>query len=150
MMVLGERWSVNLPAYGSQKPSPPGVTRSQANCAGLKALVDAGKPPGLIGYRGKVPVGWVSQDPMAQLTKRPEAASLGKNELHARPENCGSSTESRKSPTRSHNIRPHQTGHLPDVPRGHLGIRSQRNEQRGHHDYAQTEAHLCVDDRIAD
>jgi hypothetical protein len=36
------------------------MTRSQANRAGLKALVDAGNPPGLIGYRGKVPVGWVS------------------------------------------------------------------------------------------
>src|SRR6266850_1841929 len=92
-----------------------------------------------------------AQDLMAQLTALPpEAASPGKNELHARPENRGSSTESRKSRARSHNIRPHQTGHLPDVPRGHLDIRSQRNEQRGHHDYAQTEAHLCVDDRIAD
>jgi ribosomal protein S18 acetylase RimI-like enzyme len=48
---------------------PPGVTRSQANPAGLKALVDAGNPPGLIGYRGKVPVGWVSIGPRAEYAK---------------------------------------------------------------------------------
>jgi GNAT superfamily N-acetyltransferase len=40
-------WSVN-------------AARAQANRAALKALVDAGKTPGLIAYRGKVPVGWVS------------------------------------------------------------------------------------------
>jgi ribosomal protein S18 acetylase RimI-like enzyme len=47
---------------GSREP-PPGVTRAKANRAALKALVDAGHPPGLIGYRGKVPVGWVSIGP---------------------------------------------------------------------------------------
>jgi GNAT superfamily N-acetyltransferase len=39
------------------------MTRAQANRAALKALVEAGHPPGLIGYRGKVPVGWVSIGP---------------------------------------------------------------------------------------
>jgi hypothetical protein len=48
------------------------------------------------------------------------------------PESGGSSTESRKSRTRSHNIRLHQTGHVPNgLRRGHLDIRSQRYEQRG-------------------
>ena len=50
------------------------MTRAQANRAGLKALVDAGNPPGLIGYRGKVPVGWVSIGPReeyARLTRSP-------------------------------------------------------------------------------
>jgi GNAT superfamily N-acetyltransferase len=45
------------------------MTRAQANRAGLKALVDAGKPPGLIGYRGKVPVGWVSIGPREDYAK---------------------------------------------------------------------------------
>ena len=46
-----------------REPFPSGMTRAQTNRAGLKALVDAGRPPGLIGYRGKVPVGWVSIGP---------------------------------------------------------------------------------------
>jgi ribosomal protein S18 acetylase RimI-like enzyme len=43
--------------------------RAQANRAGLKALVNAGHPPGLIGYRGKVPVGWVSIGPREAYAK---------------------------------------------------------------------------------
>jgi GNAT superfamily N-acetyltransferase len=54
---------------GSRQSSPPGLTRAQANRAGLKALVDAGNPPGLIGYRGKVPVGWVSVGPREEYAK---------------------------------------------------------------------------------
>lgn len=45
------------------------MTRAQANRAALKALVDAGNPPGLIGYRGKVPVGWVSTAPREEYAK---------------------------------------------------------------------------------
>ena len=53
---------------GSSKP-PPGITRAQANRAALKALVDAGNPPGLIGYLGKVPVGWVSVGPREEYAR---------------------------------------------------------------------------------
>ena len=35
----------------------------------LKALVDSGEPPGLIGYRGKEPVGWVSLGPREDYAK---------------------------------------------------------------------------------
>ena len=42
---------------------------AQANWAGLKVLVDAGNPPGLIDYRGKVPVGWVSIGPREDYAK---------------------------------------------------------------------------------
>jgi ribosomal protein S18 acetylase RimI-like enzyme len=35
----------------------------------LKALVDAGRPPGLIGYRGKTPVGWISLGPREEFAK---------------------------------------------------------------------------------
>ena len=54
---------------GSREPLPPGMTRAQANRAALKALVDGGTPPGLIGYRGKVPVGWVSIGPREEYAK---------------------------------------------------------------------------------
>jgi hypothetical protein len=53
-------WCMAYRLSGSHKPLPAGVTRAQCNRADLKALVDAGHPPGLIGYRGKAPVGWVS------------------------------------------------------------------------------------------
>jgi ribosomal protein S18 acetylase RimI-like enzyme len=46
-----------------------GTTQAQANRAELKALVDAGQPSGLIGYRGRVPVGWVSLGPREQYSK---------------------------------------------------------------------------------
>jgi ribosomal protein S18 acetylase RimI-like enzyme len=54
---------------GSRGPLPPGVTRAQANRAALKALVDAGNPPGLIGYRGNIPVGWVSIGPREEYSR---------------------------------------------------------------------------------
>ena len=56
-------WCMAYRLSGSREPLPPGVTHAQANRAALKALVDAGHPPGLIGFRGKVPVGWVSIGP---------------------------------------------------------------------------------------
>jgi ribosomal protein S18 acetylase RimI-like enzyme len=62
-------WCMAYRVSGSRGPLPPGVTRAQANRASLKALVDAGNPPGLIGYRGKVPVGWVSMGPREDFAK---------------------------------------------------------------------------------
>jgi ribosomal protein S18 acetylase RimI-like enzyme len=54
---------------GSRGPLPRGTTQAQANRAELKALVDAGEPPGLLAYRGKIPVGWVSLGPREQYAK---------------------------------------------------------------------------------
>ena len=62
-------WCMAYRRSGSREPLSPGVTRAQANRAGLKALVEAGKPPGLIGYRGKVPVGWVSIGPREEYAR---------------------------------------------------------------------------------
>jgi ribosomal protein S18 acetylase RimI-like enzyme len=62
-------WCMACRVSGSREPLPPGMTRAQANRAGLKALVDAGNPPGLIGYHGKVPVGWVSVGPREEYAK---------------------------------------------------------------------------------
>lgn len=54
---------------GPQPQPPPGTTRAQVNRTQLKTLVDAGRPPGLIGYRGNVPVGWVSIGPREDYAK---------------------------------------------------------------------------------
>ena len=62
-------WCMYYRRSGSRGPLPAGATRSRANRADLKALVDAGRPPGLIGYRGKVPVGWVSIGPREDYAK---------------------------------------------------------------------------------
>ena len=62
-------WCMYYRLSGSQRPLPPGMTRAQANRADLKSLVDAGNPPGLIGYRGRVPVGWVSIGPREEYAK---------------------------------------------------------------------------------
>jgi ribosomal protein S18 acetylase RimI-like enzyme len=62
-------WCMAYRVSGAGEPLRRGVTRSQANRAGLKALVDDGTPPGLIGYRGQVPVGWVSIGPRAEYAR---------------------------------------------------------------------------------
>lgn len=41
----------------------PGITEAQASRADMHALAGADPPAGLIGYRGDVPVGWVSLGP---------------------------------------------------------------------------------------
>ena len=62
-------WCMAYRVSGPGEPPPRGMTRSQANRASLKALVDAGNPPGLIGYHGKVPVGWVSIGPREEFAR---------------------------------------------------------------------------------
>lgn len=59
---------------GTQGEPPSGVTRAEANRARLKALAEAGRPPGLLAYRGPLPVGWVSIGPRedyARLARSP-------------------------------------------------------------------------------
>jgi ribosomal protein S18 acetylase RimI-like enzyme len=67
-------WCMAYCRSGAQEPSPAGMRRAEINRADLKALVDAGKSPGLIAYHGKVPVGWVSiapRDEFAKLRRSP-------------------------------------------------------------------------------
>jgi GNAT superfamily N-acetyltransferase len=67
-------WCMAYRYSGAAGRPPPGVTHAQANRAALKKLVDAGRPPGLLGYRGKTPVGWVSIGPRedyARLQRSP-------------------------------------------------------------------------------
>jgi GNAT superfamily N-acetyltransferase len=48
---------------------PAGVTRSEANKRALKALVDRGVVPGLLGYREGRAIGWVSLGPREHYAK---------------------------------------------------------------------------------
>ena len=52
-----------------ETPVPAGLTRAQANRKALKALTRRDPPPGLLGYRGKEPVGWVSLGPREDFAK---------------------------------------------------------------------------------
>jgi ribosomal protein S18 acetylase RimI-like enzyme len=62
-------WCMAYRLSGARAPPPRGMTRAQANRAALKARVEAGRPPGLIGYRGNVPVGWISIGPREDYAK---------------------------------------------------------------------------------
>jgi ribosomal protein S18 acetylase RimI-like enzyme len=52
-----------------RRPVPKGVTRGEANRTDLRALVDHGMSPGLIAYRGSLPVGWISIAPREEFAK---------------------------------------------------------------------------------
>jgi ribosomal protein S18 acetylase RimI-like enzyme len=56
-------WCMYYRRSGAARPVPKGKTRAQVNHAALKSLAKPGPPPGLIGYRGTVPVGWISLGP---------------------------------------------------------------------------------------
>jgi GNAT superfamily N-acetyltransferase len=62
-------WCMFYRQAGAPDALPKGVSRAQARRAELKALVEDDRPPGLIGYRGKVPVGWVSLGPREEFAK---------------------------------------------------------------------------------
>ncbi len=57
-------WCMFYRVSGSSTQAPAGTAR-----ASLRALVDAGPPPGLVGYRDGVPVGWVSLGPREAFAK---------------------------------------------------------------------------------
>jgi ribosomal protein S18 acetylase RimI-like enzyme len=62
-------WCMYYRHSGAAAPLKAGQSRSGANRGELKALVDAGRPPGLLGYRGRQPVGWVSLGPREDYAK---------------------------------------------------------------------------------
>ena len=62
-------WCMYYRRSGTRGPLPAGTTTAQATRAELKALVESATPPGLIGYRGKIPVGWVSLGPREDYAK---------------------------------------------------------------------------------
>ncbi len=62
-------WCMYYRHSGTPPAPAAGETHAGARRAELKALVDAGQPVGLIGYRGGQPVGWVSIAPREQYAK---------------------------------------------------------------------------------
>lgn len=62
-------WCMYYRHSGRLPDLPSGISRAQANRAALKSLVDEGRSPGLVGYRGTVPVGWVSIAPREEFAK---------------------------------------------------------------------------------
>ena len=61
-------WCMYYRESGRQ-PIPAGSTLAQVRKARLRALADADPPAGLIGYLGRVPVGWVTLGPRAAFAK---------------------------------------------------------------------------------
>jgi len=62
-------WCMCYRRSGAGTPLPRGMTRAKANRADLRALVDSGRPPGLIAYRDRAPVGWISLGPREDFAK---------------------------------------------------------------------------------
>jgi GNAT superfamily N-acetyltransferase len=70
-------WCIHYRRTGRASQPPVGRSRAAANRAALKALSRSGQPPGLIAYRGRQPVGWVSLGPRANF-RRLERSSVMK------------------------------------------------------------------------
>jgi GNAT superfamily N-acetyltransferase len=67
-------WCMAYLASGTPAEPPAGVSRSRANRDALRARVDSGVVPGLVGYRDGAPVGWVAVGPrelFARLRRSP-------------------------------------------------------------------------------
>jgi GNAT superfamily N-acetyltransferase len=63
-------WCMYYRRSGAGEALPAGVTRAMANRADLETLArDAEVPPGLVGYRGRTPVGWISLGPREDFAK---------------------------------------------------------------------------------
>jgi len=62
-------WCMCYRRSGHRTPPPPGTTVAAANRLDLKALVEAGEFTGLIAYRGRTPVGWLSLGPRESYAK---------------------------------------------------------------------------------
>ena len=61
-------WCMCYRESGRRAP-PAGATLAQARERRLRALAAADPPPGLIGYRGRTPVGWISLGPRADYAR---------------------------------------------------------------------------------
>jgi ribosomal protein S18 acetylase RimI-like enzyme len=62
-------WCMFYRQSGTDAAGVPYASKVKQSRAQLKALVDSGRPPGLIGYRGKTPVGWISLGPREEFAK---------------------------------------------------------------------------------
>jgi GNAT superfamily N-acetyltransferase len=62
-------WCMCYRRSGARGPLPAGMKRAEANRADLKALVDAGRSPGLVAYHDGLPIGWVSLAPREEFAR---------------------------------------------------------------------------------
>src|SRR6266481_5424633 len=62
-------WCMYYRVSGSQPWPSSGSARAQESRAAFREIVDSGEPPGLIGYLGKDPVGWVALGPREDYPK---------------------------------------------------------------------------------
>ena len=62
-------WCMHYRHSGSAPSLSSVAKRSKVYRAGLKALVHAGRSPGLVAYRGERPVGWVSLAPREEFAR---------------------------------------------------------------------------------
>ncbi len=62
-------WCMCYRLRGAPPVVPAGMTRAKLNRQKLRALVNSDQPPGLIGYHGKTPVGWVALGPRRDFAK---------------------------------------------------------------------------------
>jgi ribosomal protein S18 acetylase RimI-like enzyme len=62
-------WCMYYRLTGTSSGHVSNRARVAANKAQLRALVDANRPPGLLGYRDGSPVGWVSLGPREEFAK---------------------------------------------------------------------------------
>lgn len=61
--IARQCWCMYYRRSGGRGKTPEGMSIAQFNKSQLRAVVDSGRPPGLIGYRDGQPVGWVSLGP---------------------------------------------------------------------------------------
>lgn len=61
-------WCMYYRESGRVAP-PAGVTMAEDRKARMRALCDAGPPPGLLAYAGRTPVGWVTLGPREEFRK---------------------------------------------------------------------------------
>jgi GNAT superfamily N-acetyltransferase len=62
-------WCMYYRRSGPAPPLPPRMTRAERNRRDLKALARRDLPPGLIAYRGRLAVGWISIGPREDFAK---------------------------------------------------------------------------------
>lgn len=62
-------WCMEYRLSGSRSKPSDGPTRAELNRSALRALVDAGRVPGLLAYHDEVPVGWVSIAPREEYAR---------------------------------------------------------------------------------
>lgn len=70
-------WCMYYRRSGKSPDLRPGESQTQRSRADLLALAASGQPPGLIGYEGRRPVGWISLGPREDFARLKRSAVMG-------------------------------------------------------------------------